>query len=381
MEPLKQIRILVATGLFAPEIGGPATYARMLQEQLPAHNFAVEILPFSTVRHLPKLIRHAAYFWNVLQKGKKADVIYALDPVSVGLPALCASALLRKRFFVRLGGDYAWEQGQQRFGLAESLDEYTRNRDSAPFMVRVFASIQTCVVRRAVCVVAPSEYLKSIIAAWGVVPEKIQVIYSALFPLEVIASRTQIRERLSYEGQVITTVGRLVPWKGFAELIHVISELRSQEHRDVSLVIVGDGPQQAELQKTIRDLQLEEHVQLLGRLSKDALGPVIRGSDLFVLNTSYEGLSHQLLEVMDLGIPIVTTNVGGNPELITDGVSGLLVAPHDTDNLKKAIVRMLDNESLRTRMVQNARVKLQEFTQEAEVARFAKLLYGIVQPL
>ncbi len=373
MAEVNKIQLLIATGLYPPEIGGPATYSRMLEENLSVHGFDVAVIPFSQVRHLPKLIRHCAFFWHVLKAGRSADIIYALDPVSVGVPAYCASVLLRKRFMVRLGGDYAWEQGQQRFGLLQTLEEYTATETKTPLPVRALAAIQGFIVRRALLVISPSEYLKRIIASWGVDPSRIKVIYSALVPLGVSASRSALRTKLGYEGTVITTAGRLVPWKGFRELIDVFDTLQ-KERSGVSLHIIGDGPLYTELKQKISDLGLEQTVHLFGRLNKEALGEVIKASDLFVLNTSYEGLSHQLLEVMELGVPIVTTRIGGNPEILSDGVSGLLIEPNNSDELCTAIVRLLDNEDLRTRMAQNARVRLQQFSESIVMAHLASLI-------
>lgn len=375
MEEVTNIKVLIATGLYPPEIGGPATYTRMLEEKLHTHGVDLAILPFGTVRHLPKVSRHLRFMWLLWKLSSKADVIYALDPISVGVPSWVVSFIARKPFLVRLGGDYAWEQGQQRFGLQETLDEYTKARKSAPFPVRVLAAIQSFIVKRARLVIAPSEYLKGIIATWGVDPSRIRVIYSALFPLEVNDTKTAIREQLNYTGTVITTVGRLVPWKGFIELVETVARLR-KEMSDLSLVIIGDGPLQKELEEKIAELKLEEHVRLVGRLGKDALGAAIKGSDLFVLNTSYEGLSHQLLEVMDLGIPIITTNIGGNPELITDGISGILVEVGDTEGLASAIRQVAANESTQVRLTQNARIRIQDFSQDAVVAKLADLLHA-----
>lgn len=373
-----RIRLLVATGLYPPDIGGPATYSKMLEEKLHAHEVDITIVPFGKVRHLPKLFRHLAFAWLLFKEAKKNDIIYALDSVSVGVPALCVSFLTHKPFMVRLGGDYAWEQGQQRFGLQETLDEYTKAKHKAPLPVKILAWVQGFVVRRAWRVVAPSEYLKSIIATWGVDASRIRVIYSALFPLSVVAPKKTIREQLSYKGTVITTVGRLVPWKGFLELVEVVALLK-KDIPDITLVIIGDGPLQKALEEKIATLTLQDSVRLVGKLGKDALGVAIKGSDLFVLNTSYEGLSHQLLEVMDLGIPIVTTRVGGNPELIVEGVSGLMVPPKDNQELYSAIKRVLQNEDLRTFMVQNARVRTQDFSQDAVVVRLAQLLHTEVR--
>ena len=156
------------------------------------------------------------------------------------------------------------------------------------------------------------------------------------------------------------------------------NEFLAQERPQTTLLIIGDGPEREALEKKVRNLHLEGKVRFLGRLDKKALGESIKASDLFVLNTSYEGLSHQLLEVMELGVPIVSTRVGGNPELIRDEISGILVEPCDTEVLSKVIARLLDNEQLRQRMVQNARVRLQDFTQEREAAHFVELLSRIV---
>lgn len=377
MQDTPNITILIATGLYPPDIGGPATYSRMLEEKLHDHGIATVIVPFGTVRHLPKLIRHIVYAWKLWKQSVHSDIIYALDPVSVGVPALLISRLRRKPFLVRLGGDYAWEQGQQRFGLTQTLDEYTQHRAGAPVMVRVLAQVQRFVVCRAKIVIAPSEYLKSIIVSWNVDASKVKVIYSALFPLEVQEDRQQLREQLAYEGTVITTVGRLVPWKGFSELIDVVKQLQS-EIPDISLIIIGDGPDYETLQKKIVQLDMQHSVRLLGKLGKDALGAAIKGSDLFVLNTSYEGLSHQLLEVMELGVPIVTTNIGGNPELITDGVSGRLVPYNDANALKVAMLEILTQNDRRDCFIQNAHMRTIAFTHTKVIAELVTVLRSML---
>lgn len=380
MEIVKPLQLLIATGLYPPDIGGPATYSRMLEEKLEEHGVNLTILPFGTVRHLPKIVRHFVFAWTLFKSARGCDIIYALDSVSVGLPAYLVSIITRKPFFVRLGGDYAWEQGQQRFGLTQSLDEYTRNKKDIPFMVRLLASVQKFVVTHASYVIAPSEYLKSIIATWGVHTDKIKVIYSALFPLEVSQSKASLREQLAYNGPVVVTVGRMVPWKGFSELIDVIAELRT-EIPDITLIIIGDGPLHASLQAKVISMGLEDHVRMPGKLGKEALGAALKGADVFVLNTSYEGLSHQLLEVMDLGIPIVTTSVGGNIELITHGVSGLLVPPRDNKALAQSIKQVLQSESLRTLLVQSARIRLSDFSQDTVVATLADFLQNQMRRL
>jgi glycosyltransferase involved in cell wall biosynthesis len=109
------MRILVATGIYPPQIGGPATYSKLLYDELPKRGFQVDIVNFGDFISKPKIIRHILFFIELLKKGQGVDVVYAQDPVSVGLPALIASQILQKKFVLKIVGDYAWEQGVQRF--------------------------------------------------------------------------------------------------------------------------------------------------------------------------------------------------------------------------------------------------------------------------
>ncbi len=85
------MKILIATGIYPPDIGGPATYSKLLKDELPGRGIDVQVLSFGQVRHLPKIIRHFSYLLKILKLGRGVDVIYAQDPVSVGFPALTGS--------------------------------------------------------------------------------------------------------------------------------------------------------------------------------------------------------------------------------------------------------------------------------------------------
>lgn len=370
------MKVTVATGLYPPEIGGPATYAKMLEDELPTLGVAVTIVPFGWVRHYPKIIRHVVYTWKLWRESGDADIVYSLDPTSVGLPALWVARLRHKPFLVRLGGDYAWEQGRLRFGVTDTLDEHLEHSDTWPLRVRLLAKLQTYVVSRARYVVVPSEYLKGVVVQWGIGEDKIKVIYSALYPLEVKGTRQELREELEYTYPTLVSAGRLVPWKGFAALIDVVKELQKR-FPQITLIIVGDGEEKRALEKKVADHKLSRHVWFTGSITKEALGATIRAADVFVLNTAYEGLSHQLIEVMDLGTPIATTRAGGNIELITDGVEGFLVDFNDVQGLVEAISRILEHPESRDRITQSARGRSKEFAKEVVVKDIVDLLQKV----
>lgn len=370
------MNIAIATGLYAPDIGGPATYALMLEDELPKRGHEVTIVPFGWVRHYPKGVRHVVYAHKLWQESKRADVIYALDPISVGLPALFVAALRRKPFLIRLGGDYAWEQGRNRFGLTASLDEYLAKKGPRPIQVRLLAWLQSFVASRAHTVVAPSEYLKQVIMKWGVPAGRIAVIYSALPPIEIDGTREELREQLDFTTPTLISAGRLVSWKGFSALLRIVSTML-EKYPTLTLVIAGDGEDEAMLKAEAVALSVTDHVRFVGRLSKEALAASVKAADVFLLNTSYEGLSHQLVEVMDIGTPIVTTPAGGNPELITDTVSGFLVPFNDEAKFIDAIERLLDHPETRSRIIQSARGRAKDFAAPLMVDALEKLLTSL----
>ncbi len=329
--------LVIATPLYPPESGGPATYAKMLAEGLPELGLRTTVVKFSSVRRLPKLIRHFAYYRRVRRAAKHASAILALDPMSVGLPAMRAAKDLNKPFYVKVVGDYAWEQGVQRFGVHASLDAFAGIIDAElPLPVRALRAIQRDVARAATRVIVPSEYLKTIVERWGVDPEKISVIRNAV-SLERIGS---VPEAIAHLPQpLVVSVGRLVPWKGMEGVIDAVGALRrGGEH--ASLAIIGDGPCYEEL-VTHAQAVLHEKYVLPGRLSHEDTLAVVQKADVFVLNSSYEGLSHLLIEAALLGTPIVATDAGGNSEVVRTSEEGYLVPVGDTHALAEGIRSML----------------------------------------
>ncbi len=327
------MKILIATGIFPPDIGGPATYSKLLSEELPRHNIDVEILSFGEVRHLPTFVRHIAYGVKLLRRGRNVDVIFAQDPFSVGLPASVAAFLLQKKFILKIVGDFAWEQWQQSAGGQEACDKFITPDEfqvrKFDFVTEIMRRVERYVARSANKIIVPSEYLKKIVSMWDVDPNKIFVIYNAVDFKEIKFSKEDARNELGVSGKIIVSAGRLVPWKGFGMLIKMMGGLIKNFH-DLQLIIVGDGPERESLKSQVSNLGLSGKIIFTGSLPKEKLLLYLRASDIFVLNTAYEGFSHQIVEAMALGLPVLTTSIGGNPEIITSGTNGFLV-PFDSE--------------------------------------------------
>ena len=149
-------------------------------------------------------------------------------------------------------------------------------------------------------------------------------------------------------------VGRLIDWKGVDFLIQAIHIVKSQIP-SVSLNIVGDGPERQKFESLVKDLQLENNVRFMGKVTDAELNQAYLGSTLFVLPSTerkgfvMEGLGVVLLEAMASGVPVIGSNTGGIPDIIKDGVNGLLVQPGDPKALADAIIRILNDQALADR--------------------------------
>ncbi|HEY4474190.1 MAG TPA: glycosyltransferase family 4 protein [Candidatus Paceibacterota bacterium] len=365
------MRVLITTGLYPPEIGGPATYSKCLAENLPAEEIEVSVLLFSRVRKFPKIIRHIVYFFLVLREGWGADIIYAQDLVSVGIPSMCAVFLIRKTFLLKVVGDYAWEQATQRAGFTGTTEEF--QTAELLFLPQLLRALERLVARSATAVIVPSKYLGKLVRAWGVPQKNIKLIYNGIEAMGSTGNKLVLRGLINFHGKLLISVGRLVPWKGFMGLIETMPRLRKR-FPDLKLLIVGSGPELSRLEQKAADVGLENEVIFTGALTRDVLIRYIRASDVFVLNTSYKGLSHQLLEVMAVGVPIVTTNIGGNPEVIEHEKNGFLVAPNDTAALARYTGDLLQNTQLRAKIVSAGKRTVTGFSNEKMVAETVAFL-------
>lgn len=371
-------RLLIATGIFFPDIGGPASYTRALATRLSSQGVAVTIVTYSSVARyaddkklpfrvcrvwtkLPWGLRHALFAIRCTLFARGADGILALNAVSAGVPAIWASRLTGKPLIVKIVGDYAWEIAIQTGRTFLMINEFQKSPKSG--RIRRLDRLQRWVCRRAKRVIVPSKYLADLVEDWGVPQEHITVIYNGVALEPVSASKEEARRHIGVSGNIILTAGRLVPWKGFRMLIKLMPQLL-QVNQFFRLVIVGDGPDMAMLQSVVRNLGLERKVYVVGRQPSAEMAWYLASADMFVLNTGYEGFSHQVLEAMSAGVPVITTSVGGNREIVVQGQNGFLVRYNDEFNLVEAIKTLWRQTELRDHLIANGRHTVAAFSIE-----------------
>jgi len=188
----------------------------------------------------------------------------------------------------------------------------------------------------------------------GVAAEKLAVIYNAVDFWEKLPVYQEPPR------PVLVFSGRLVPWKGLAMILKVVAKLKSR-WPGLRLEVLGDGPERASLEELAKNLGLESNVNWRGQVSEAATHQVFARSTLFVLNTNYEGLPFSVLNAMQVGVPVLTTPVGGNPEVVEHGVSGWLAPFNNEAAWQAALEQLLGDSSLRAKLAQGGRQTLAKF--------------------
>ncbi len=220
------------------------------------------------------------------------------------------------------------------------------------------------------CIVAISESIRLQLENCGIPASKIRTIYEGM-DLSLYPAHSRAETRSTEEPVVVGTVAYLSREKGLNYLIEAASLIPSVQ-RKLRFVIVGDGDCLQELIGLVQEKGLEGVFQFAGFHSNTS--QFMKTFDIFALPSLSEGLSSAILEAMATSLPIVATEVGGIPELVTDGDNGLLVAPADPVALARAIERLADNPEESRRMGLRGRSRIEkQFTLERKITETEQL--------
>jgi glycosyltransferase involved in cell wall biosynthesis len=356
------MRLLIPAGIFPPDIGGPASYVPQLATSLTERGHEVQVVcladaaehddrsyPFNVVRirrQRAKAARVAATIRTVVSYGRNTDVVYANG---LNVESRCAAGLLGLPVVYKIVGDLAWERARNRGWFDGPLEAY--QTASKGIRLQLLDMRRTMPLRSAAAIIAPSVYLQRIVEGWGIPARLIHVVYNAL------PSDPPTPTALSLppsNGATIVTIGRLVPWKGIDRLVDVITQTPR-----LRLVVVGEGPCRGSLEAYAKSHGVADRVLWMGARSAGEIETILRGADVFVLNSAYEGLPHTVLEAMRAGVPVVATAVGGTPELVTDGITGRLVPYGDVTALREALTTLIDSPAQAGQIVANARRQIE----------------------
>jgi glycosyltransferase involved in cell wall biosynthesis len=270
------------------------------------------------------------------------------------------------RFWTRLGAA-EFDIVHQHWG-ARAVRKLVHLRSKAPIVVHIHGRLQNfpVAIRGADAVITVSR------ATAMLIPQsRPKVIYTGVKIFDEYAQTEQLHE----DEVVIGIACRLIPAKGILDLLHACADLR-RRHQRVRLEIAGTGLQREELEREVDRLKMADYVRFLGWVRD--LRSTYRGWNVFVLPSLDEGLPIAILEAMAEGLPVIATEVGGVPELVVHGVTGLLVHTSSPSALTEALDQLLRDPDLRRTMGQNARKQVREEFSEEKMARKVETVYEVL---
>ena len=377
------MKIVIVSGIWPPDVGGPASHAPALAEALLEAGHTVEVVttadrtparrPYPlrwVARGRPAPLRHLAVVREVRSAARGADRVYATTMVR---RAALGAALARRPLVVKLVADEAYERERRAGRFAGTLEQFQTERGG--LRVRLLRATRTAALRRASRVLVPSAYLRAIALGWGLEPARTTVLPNPAPEVPVHPTRDEARAALGIEGFALGVAGRLTEQKALEDTLAALARVPR-----VALLVLGDGPERAALERRAAQLDVSDRVRFLGAGTRDDVIVLFRAVDAALLTSAWENLPHTLLEALAAGTPVIATAVGGIPEVVRDGENGLLVPPRDVAAAASAIDRLVRDEVLRASLAAAAAPSVEELAEPRILRRIVQAIVGDREP-
>jgi glycosyltransferase involved in cell wall biosynthesis len=344
------MKILLISGIYGSEIGGPAFYTQNLARSLINSGHSVTIVTLKHSKEHPQyvdwpvfyvdrnqqlLFRFIKVFKLIYRLGKTSDFIFAN-----GLYHECGLALrmMKTKSIAKVVGDpvYEREANQGRTTLTRS-DFLVSNLNPRQICLRKFLTFCLNSFTNITC---PSQELVLMCKKWGIV-KPVHLIPNGVGQVEIVET-TKVYD--------LVTVSRLVAIKNIDVLIRACVDTKAK------IAVVGSGPEE----KSLRDLAnfLGTQVKFFGQLKNYEVIDVLSKSKIFVQLSDYEGLSFALLQAMSVGIPSIVSHAKGNIDVIENYKDGIIVNPQKLNEVSEVIRELISNEELQSNLGKTARDKV-----------------------
>mgnify|MGYP005989800765 CR=1 FL=1 len=324
------MKILITSGIFPPDIGGPASYVPKIAKELSNKGHKVNVICLSDKKYddskfnfnVIRIDREIFFplrvfktIFKIYSSAKKADLIFANTLI---FESSIAALLSGKPIVHKIVGDYAWERARNKNWFNGTIDEYQTSKKN--FKLKFLDFYFKYFLRFSKVIITPSYYLKNIVLGWDKSLD-VKTIYNAIeFPSKYVKENNDSFTKL-------ITVSRLVSWKRIDEIIFAIKDIEGY-----TLDIIGEGPEEHFLKDLVKKHHLENRITFLGHLDKENVFKRMSQSDVFILNSSYEGLPHVIVEAMSAKLPVICANVGGCAEIVIHKETGFLTNEFNSIN-------------------------------------------------
>lgn len=368
-----QDSVLIVTGNFPPDSGGPAKFAENFGIWCGRKDVETKIITYS---ESPKLRKYAAnvsvisvnhgtsIFFKLIRMittiARNADRSANILAVGSFIEVYFSSLICKFEYVAKVPGDIVWERA--RNNNITKLNIYDFQEIKLNWKYKLFRRVFTNSLLKARKIIVPSLGLYELCLLWGIPAEKLSLIYNSVGNEFLQSKPLKIK---SYD---LVTVCRLTPWKGVGELIKYSADFNRK------LAVIGDGPIRLELEKYAQSINAPVH--FFGDLPQREVVQILCQSKVFVLNSTYEGLPHALIEARALGILSVARAGTGSEEVIHDDIDGFLI--RENRELVQTLAKAFSVNLSESDMQDKAKIDISKrFNLETNFSSIFKLLIGI----
>ncbi len=335
------MKVLLTTGIFFPDVGGPATHVRKIAEHFASLGWKVTVIAFGDhkaadegykvvriSRKFGKLVAWKLYALSVAYETLRHDVVYAFDLTTAGIPSAFFAKLFRRSFILRIGGDPIWErivEDGKRFLPMRAYYEQGLFRKDKPMLFRIIR----WVVRSADTVATYCNFLRDIyVTYYSVSEEKIELIRNP-FPQKAPAT-------VEEDTCTFLFAGRFVSYKNLSRLLKVFGNI-AKKYPQARLLLIGDGPEEQALKKQAE--ALGGQAEIIAKVNQKTLFNCINASSVALAPALTEFNPNFILEALALGKPALISRDNGLSANLPDSMQ---FDPMNDMSLESAMERMLD---------------------------------------
>jgi glycosyltransferase involved in cell wall biosynthesis len=371
------VKVLVVSGIWPPDVGGPASHAPEITSFLVGRGHAVEVVTTAdkapaqeayevhwVSRRLPVGVRHLAGAALISRRAAAAQVVYTTGMFG---RSSAGAKLAGRPYVVKLTADPAFERSRRRGFVAGTIEDFQRG--GGGHRAAVLRALRNAELRGAAHVLCPSDYLRSIALGWGLAPDRVSVLPNPVPPLPELPERDELRGLLGLNGATLAFAGRLTRQKSLEVALEALAQADG-----VSLVLAGEGDEVPALERRARELGLGSRVRFLGPLPRERVLELFRAADAALLSSSWENFPHTVIEALAVGTPVLATRTGGVAEVVEHERNGLLVPPGDAEALATAVRRYFEDDGLRGRLREAAAPSVAEYAPEGVYGRLEAVL-------
>ncbi len=366
-----------------PNLKFEKVYVMSINDTYDYSNIPTRTLVISSLRPIPRIYRYlftplyyshlvANFLTRNIKKYNLSLIGYFHgDPLNEGLPIVLAARKAGIPSFITLNNDY-----HQCFRIT-------------PFYLRIPCLneiVERFVLKKATEIRCVSKFLVNYTMAHGVNPKKIVYISNKVNIESFISiskekiAKFQFKYTLSQiikENKIILFAGRLRKQKNLERVLRAFAKAL-KDYSQIFLLIAGAGPQKKELLRLAQELRISKKVRFLGRLYLEDLRCAYHSSDFFLFPTLYEGQGRVVIEALSAGLPVIGSNYGPVPELVPNGVKGLLVNPLNIEDIFRAILKMASDDDFRERLSKNCMKNMNQFSFKNIGDQQVKFLKGLM---